>query len=105
MGKMGDEDVLVGQGQWSDYMIDTNRGLVKKNTVRDYALEYMLEKPEVYGDPSKTHWMTSAFDLSVQDHLDSMKIFAKYIDQAISKTINVPSDYSYDDFKKIYMEA
>jgi len=49
--------------------------------------------------------MTSAFDLTVQDHIDSMKIFAKYIDQAISKTINVPADYEYEDFKKIYMQA
>jgi len=106
LGKMGDEDVLIGQDEWSDYMIDTNRGLIKKNTVRDFALEYMLERPEEFDEDPKTgHWMTSAFDLTVQDHIDSMKIFAKYIDQAISKTINVPADYEYEDFKKIYMQA
>ena len=30
---------------------------------------------------------------------------APYIDAAISKTVNVPEDYPYEDFKDLYMEA
>jgi len=35
-------------------MIDTNRGLIKKNTVRDFALEYMLERPEEFDEDPRT---------------------------------------------------
>jgi ribonucleoside-diphosphate reductase alpha chain len=28
---------------------------------------------------------------------------AKYVDQNQSKTINIPEDYPYEDFKKVYM--
>ena len=30
---------------------------------------------------------------------------APYVDSAISKTVNVPEDYPYEDFKDLYLEA
>jgi ribonucleoside-diphosphate reductase alpha chain len=44
-------------------------------------------------------------DLSVEDHIETMKIFANWVDAGISKTINLPNDYSYDDFKDVYIDA
>jgi len=47
----------------------------------------------------------SALDLSAMDHL-LMQVGAQpYIDTAISKTVNVPEDYSYEAFKDIYLMA
>jgi ribonucleoside-diphosphate reductase alpha chain len=43
--------------------------------------------------------------LSVSDHLEMLKTLAPYIDAAISKTINIPADYPFDDFKNVYMEG
>jgi ribonucleoside-diphosphate reductase alpha chain len=31
-----------------------------------------------------------------------MEVFSRHIDSAMSKTINLPNDYSYDEFKNIY---
>ena len=34
-----------------------------------------------------------------------MEAVQPYIDTAISKTVNVPADYPYDDFKGLYQQA
>ncbi len=41
----------------------------------------------------------------MSDHLEMLKVLAPYVDAAISKTVNVPADYSFDDFKGIYLDA
>jgi ribonucleoside-diphosphate reductase alpha chain len=43
--------------------------------------------------------------LTVDQHLSVLSTVQPYIDAAISKTINVPTDYSFEDFKTIYVTA
>ncbi|MBF0447639.1 MAG: adenosylcobalamin-dependent ribonucleoside-diphosphate reductase [Magnetococcales bacterium] len=40
-----------------------------------------------------------------QSHVDIQAAAQKWIDSSISKTINVPTDYPFDEFKKIYLYA
>lgn len=47
----------------------------------------------------------SALEMKAIDHLKMVQAVAPYIDSAISKTINVPADYPYEDFKDLYTEA
>ena len=44
-------------------------------------------------------------DLTPQEHLDVLAACAPYVDQSISKTINVPQEIPWEDFKNIYMDA
>ncbi|MGD8914451.1 MAG: adenosylcobalamin-dependent ribonucleoside-diphosphate reductase, partial [Candidatus Thiodiazotropha sp.] len=44
-------------------------------------------------------------DLSPQDHLQMQAALQPYVDSAISKTINIPSDYPYEAFKTLYRQA
>lgn len=70
--------------------------------VMDYA--YFLWK-EKYGDKELPgHWRTTD-DLSVNDHIQMQAVAQKWNDSAISKTINVPADYPFEDFKNIYMQG
>ena len=46
--------------------------------------------------------MATAMELSVDEHLNVLKLFAKYIDQSSSKTINLPNDISFEDFETLY---
>jgi len=39
------------------------------------------------------------------DHMRMVAAVAPYVDSAISKTVNVPEDYPYSDFKDLYLEA
>ncbi|MBM3394646.1 MAG: adenosylcobalamin-dependent ribonucleoside-diphosphate reductase [Betaproteobacteria bacterium] len=47
----------------------------------------------------------TALEISALDHMRMVAAVAPYIDSAISKTVNVPEDYPYDDFKDLYRQA
>jgi ribonucleoside-diphosphate reductase alpha chain len=47
----------------------------------------------------------SALDMRAADHLSMMQAVQPFVDTAISKTVNVPADSPYEDFKHLYMEA
>lgn len=47
----------------------------------------------------------SALEISAADHLAMVAAIAPYIDAAISKTVNVPVDYPFEDFRNLYLEA
>jgi ribonucleoside-diphosphate reductase alpha chain len=47
----------------------------------------------------------TAMDISALDHMRMVAAVAPYIDSAISKTVNVPEDYPYEDFKDLYLDA
>jgi len=49
--------------------------------------------------------IVTAMELSVDDHLNMMAAIQPYIDSSISKTVNVPVDYPFDDFKLMYDKA
>jgi len=49
--------------------------------------------------------MVTALAMSCDDHLAMMGAVQPFIDTAISKTVNVPADYPFDDFKKLYLRA
>ncbi len=46
--------------------------------------------------------LISAYDLTPMQHVEVVKTFAPYIDSAISKTVNLPSDATVEDVKKVY---
>lgn len=47
----------------------------------------------------------SALEMSAHDHIAMMQAVQPFIDAAISKTVNVPADCPYEDFKDLYLQA
>jgi ribonucleoside-diphosphate reductase alpha chain len=47
----------------------------------------------------------TALEISALDHMRMVAAIAPFVDSAISKTVNVPEDYPYDDFRDLYLEA
>jgi ribonucleoside-diphosphate reductase alpha chain len=43
-------------------------------------------------------------DLSVKDHMEVQKIVQSHIDNAVSKTINMASDYPVEDMNRLWLE-
>lgn len=44
----------------------------------------------------------TALEMSVEDHIDMLKQIAWHVDMSVSKTINVPTEYSFEDTRDIY---
>ncbi|MBH9552093.1 adenosylcobalamin-dependent ribonucleoside-diphosphate reductase [Inhella gelatinilytica] len=47
----------------------------------------------------------SALEISALDHAAMVGAVAPFIDTAISKTVNVPADYPFEDFRELYTQA
>ena len=50
-------------------------------------------------------YFVSALEMSAGEHLAMMETVQPYVDTAISKTVNIPADYPYEDFKNLYLQA
>lgn len=100
--KEGDEDILRGEHNGTVYKIDKNRGLTKEVLCQDYGVRWLANRGE--WDP-KADWAVTTMNLSVQDHVEDLKGFARWVDSAMSKTVNVPHDYPFEDFKNIYLDS
>ncbi|CAO77762.1 hypothetical protein [Pseudomonas virus Yua] len=62
-------------------------------TVEDYGAR-------VFGVRGKT-----CSRVTVQEHVAALTVAAQRVDSAVSKTCNVPSDISWEDFKNVYVSA
>ncbi|MBK1700164.1 adenosylcobalamin-dependent ribonucleoside-diphosphate reductase [Thiococcus pfennigii] len=47
----------------------------------------------------------SALEIPARDHALMVAALQPYVDAAISKTVNIPTDYPFEDFEDIYLEA
>lgn len=100
--KEGDEEILKGEYNGVVYKIDKNRGLTKEVICRDYGVRWLDERDQ--WDPN-ADWAVTTTDLSVADHVNDLTGFARWVDSAMSKTINVPNDYPFEQFKDIYLDS
>ena len=98
--KEGDENVLWSEFNGYIWKFDKSRGLLRETVVRDYAVRFLDSKGEW---DAKADWSATTNELNINDHISTMGVMAKYIDSAMSKTINLPNEYPYEDFKKLYM--
>lgn len=100
--KEGDENILVTNFQGVVWKFDSSRGLLKESRIKDYAVKYLED--EGSWDP-KASWAVTTFNLNIDDHIKTMSVFSRYIDSAMSKTVNIPKDYPYEDFKRLYSDV
>lgn len=69
----------------------------------DYA--YLVYR-EMGGDTGDLpEYFESVATLKADDHIRMLEVLAPYVDAAISKTVNVPVDYPFEDFKDLYRRA
>jgi ribonucleoside-diphosphate reductase alpha chain len=86
----------------------TRKKRMPDGTTKDYQVEdhaWRLYK-KLGGDTEHLPpAFISALDISAIDHMKMVAAVAPYIDTSISKTVNVPADYPYENFKDLYTEA
>jgi ribonucleoside-diphosphate reductase alpha chain len=78
-------------------------GTFKEYPVEDHA--WRLYK-HLGGDVDNLpDYFRSALEISAKDHAAMVAAVAPFIDTSISKTVNVPEDYPYEDFQDLYLVA
>jgi ribonucleoside-diphosphate reductase alpha chain len=100
-----ENDYEYWRGTYNDreyYYEPHNRGLCKVDMVRDYGYQWLLDNM-----PDKDHsdYLVTTRDLTVDDHINIQKVVQYHCNQSVSKTSNLPGNYPFEDFKKLYMRA
>jgi len=78
-------------------------GGFKEYQVEDHA--WRLYRHLFGADAPLSDAFVTALELSAADHASMVAAVAPYIDTSISKTVNVPADYPYEDFQDLYVQA
>lgn len=102
LAKEGDEQILKGQWQGTIYKVDKNRGLVKEVLCEDYGVRWLKARGEW---DANAPWAVTTTQLTVDDHVTDLTGFARWTDSACSKTVNIPYDYQFEDFKDLYIDV
>ena len=50
-------------------------------------------------------YFVSALEMGATDHIAMMQAVQPFVDTAISKTVNVPAEYPFEDFQLLYQQA
>ena len=78
-------------------------GSMKEFEVADHAWRlYRAMGGDINNLPSN---FVTALSMSVKAHVDVMEAVQPFCDTSISKTVNIPADYPYEDFKGLYIAA
>ncbi|MBT9457722.1 MAG: ribonucleoside-diphosphate reductase, adenosylcobalamin-dependent [Burkholderiaceae bacterium] len=78
-------------------------GSYKEYAVEDHAWRLYRH---LYGeDTPLTPAFVTALELSAHAHESMVAAVAPCVDTSISKTVNVPADYPYEDFQDLYLHA
>ena len=78
-------------------------GSFSEHAVEDHA--WRLYRHLKGTDAPLTPAFVTALELKAADHAAMVAAVAPCIDTAISKTVNVPADYPYEDFQDLYRQA
>ncbi|GMV61675.1 MAG: hypothetical protein AMXMBFR74_08440 [Parvibaculum sp.] len=78
-------------------------GTRREEKVRDFAVERYRE---TFGtEAALPDYFVNAQELTPSEHIAVQAAVQDFIDSSISKTINVPAEISFEDFKSVYMDA
>jgi len=75
-------------------------GMPQEFALTDYALTRWRAMSG--GSAAAPRGFVTASEISVSAHLDMQAALQPFVDNSISKTINVPESYQFDEFKQIY---
>ena len=80
-------------------------GSTSEYTVEDHAYRLYRALHGTTRDTPLPAYFVNALEMTAADHVAMMQAVQPYIDTSISKTVNIPADYPYEDFKDLYHHA
>jgi ribonucleoside-diphosphate reductase alpha chain len=81
-------------------------GSIQEFEVADHAWRLYRQMGFDVSDDSKLPpQFVSALTMSATDHMKMLESVQPFVDTSISKTVNVPADYDFDEFRNLYMDG
>jgi ribonucleoside-diphosphate reductase alpha chain len=88
----------VSSGIEPVFAYETKRTVIEFDGPREFLVkDYGIECLSTAG--------MRAEDVKVSEHLSVLIAAQEFVDSAVSKTLNVPHDVSWEDFKRVYIDA
>ncbi|MBS0413198.1 MAG: adenosylcobalamin-dependent ribonucleoside-diphosphate reductase [Proteobacteria bacterium] len=87
-----------GDGSTSSYMVEDHAFRLYRELV-----DASVTTDDVAG--KLPAYFVNALQMSAQEHVAMMQAVQPYVDTSISKTVNIPEDYPFEDFKDLYRQA
>jgi ribonucleoside-diphosphate reductase alpha chain len=84
--------------------IAEKEGFFNKSILKKIAVNGSIQNIEEIPETIRRLFVT-AYDIPPQCHVKMQASFQKYVDNAVSKTVNLPTDASQDDIKNIFILA
>ncbi|MCZ2088377.1 MAG: ribonucleoside reductase [Burkholderiales bacterium] len=84
-------------GSTSSYMVEDHAFRLYRSLIDPGATP---EQPETLPE-----YFVNALEMTAHEHVAMMQAVQPYVDTSISKTVNIPEDYPYEDFKDLYRQA
>lgn len=75
-----------------------------KNNKRETEMVYHPLFARYLEEGKDTKNFVGTYDLTVKEHMEVQKIIQRHIDNAVSKTINMPEAYSMEEMSEIWLE-
>ena len=104
----------ISSGVEPPFAFEFNRKVLRedgtKETIhlRDYAVDQYAKKNDMH-DPLFQYqfpeYFVTAQELKPEEHLRMLAAVQKHVDSSVSKTINLPRDIPFDEFKSVYTDA
>jgi ribonucleoside-diphosphate reductase alpha chain len=88
---------MYGPAYTMTYYIDAEKTKAKKVVVHPLFKKFIDEGKNV------DHFQ-GAFDITLRDHFEVQRVCQRHLDNACSKTINVPAGTSEDELSDLFME-
>ncbi|HOJ92878.1 MAG TPA: vitamin B12-dependent ribonucleotide reductase [Dictyoglomaceae bacterium] len=99
----------ISLGEWNEIYPLFKEILVNEGIYSDELIEKVIEKgsiQEIEEIPEKIRKLfVTALDISPEDHILMQATFQKYVDNAVSKTVNLRQSATKEDIRKIYLMA
>jgi len=75
---------------------------IKVVDMKDYAYKLYTDMKNSNITVIENPPFVTALELTVNEHLEVLKAIAYHVDMNVSKTINIPTEYSFEDTKNVY---
>ncbi len=99
----------ISLGEWNEVYPLFKEVLIKENLYSEELIERVIQEGTIQNIneiPEKLKRLfVTALDISPEDHVLMQASFQKYVDNAVSKTVNLREDATLEDIRKIYLMA